>query len=468
MKFRAKSRRVFGHSCKCIAIACAVVFFAIAASALPARAEQSKSDAPASTEQSGTPQEGTPAAQENISPADATGDWLIGLQKSVAAHNLAGALRIVDARLAAVPDDSDAIGWRAQLLGWMGRRTEAETEFQRALQLSPRDGDFLLGLATLLAQDDRNADALALLDAAAQIPPPRADVFNERGRVLRALKRRDEARAAFSQALALQPKNISAVDDEARAGLRSLESPPRFELDIGNETDAFNYTGAANAQAVTLVAKPNARWIFSGEGDIYQRFGASAGKVIAGATYRFTPSDSFTVAAGGGNANGIIPRAETYFEYEHGFRISETKPLRGIEATYNQHWLWYSQARVLVFTGTVAADLAHELRWTISANGARSEFTGTPVAWKPSGYSRLDFALPRIPADRLLMNLTFGVGSENFSELDQLGAFASRTYGGGFRVGLSERQYVNFYLARQYRNGGNSEGIYGVSYGLRF
>ena len=453
MEFRAKSRGAFAQRCLWIVSASAIAFLG---SAVATRGACK-----------------TTVAQEERSSAARAGsavtdDWLEHVQKSVAAHNLTGALQIVDARLAVVPDDSDAIGWRAQLLAWIGRRKEAEAEFQRALRFSPRDSDYLLGLATLVAQDGRNADALALLDAAVQIPPPRADVLNERGRVLRAMGRREEARSAFVQAQALEPANISVTDDEARAGLRSLESPPRFELDTGNETDTFNYTGAANAQTITFVAKPNARWILSTEGDIYQRFGADAEKVIGAATYRFTGSDSFTVGAGGGNANGIIPRAETYFEYGHGFRISETRTVRGIEVTYDQHWLWYSQAHVLVFTGTVVGDLAHDFRWTVSANGARSQFTGTPIAWKPSGYSRMDFPLPHIPADRLLMNVMFAVGSENFSELDQVGAFASRTYGGGFRVGLSERQYVNFYAARQYRNGGNVERIYGVSYGLRF
>ena len=444
-----------------------MALLAAAPLAAAGRAKQRRGEVASVLWVEGTQQQAS-TRQQNISAARATADWLSGVRKDAAAHDLAGALRIVDARLAAVPGDSDALGWRAQLLAWMGRRAEAEAEFREALRAAPRDGDLLLGLATLFAQDGRNADALALLDAAVRIPPPRADVLNERGRVLRALNRRDEARATFLQARTLEPRGISAADDEALAGLRSLESPPRFEFDIGNETDTFNYTGVANAQTMTFVARPSARWIFSAEGDIYQRFGANAQKVIGAATYRLTPSDSFTVGAGGGNADGIIPREETYFEYGHGFRISETKPLRGIETTYNQHWLWFSQASVLVFTGTVAADLAHDLRWTVSGNGARSHFTGTPVAWKPSGYTRLDFPLPRIPADRLLMNLTFAVGSENFSELDQVGAFASRTYGGGFRVGLSARQFVNVYVARQYRNGGNTEGIYGVSYGLRF
>ncbi|HEV2314458.1 MAG TPA: tetratricopeptide repeat protein [Candidatus Acidoferrales bacterium] len=397
-----------------------------------------------------------------------TEDWLERVKKSVAEHDLKAALQVVNARLAVVPEDSDAMRWRAQILAWTGQRKEAEGAYRQGLRVSPKDGDFLLGLATVLAQDGRNAEALAMLDEAMKIPPARADVLNEQGRVLRALGRRDEARAAFLQAEALEPRNVSVTDDEARAGVRSLEGPLRYEIDIGNETDTFNYTGAANTQTMAFVAKPNARWIFSTEADIYQRFSANADKVIGSATYRRTPSDAFTVGGGVGNAQGIIPRAETYFEYGHGFRISETKAIRGVEARYNQHWFWYGQAGVLVFTGTVATNFTHDFRWTMSGNAARSRFNGAAVAWEPSGYGRLDFPAPRVAARRLLLNLTFAVGSENFSEVDQVGAFASRTYGGGFRVGLGEGQHVNVYVARQYRNGGNVEGIYGVGYGLRF
>ena len=463
MNFRIKNRRVFAHRFVRVLSRSAVVFLMIAAGTAGMWAGQNKNAAAGSTG-------GLETLRHNFAQgvSQGTDDWLERVKKCVAGHDLTAALEAVEARLAAVPDDSDAMGWRAQILAWRGQRKEAETAYRRALRLSPKDGDFLLGLATLLAQDGRNEEALALLDAAVTIPPARADVLNERGRVLRALGRRDEARAAFVQAETLEPTNTSAADDEARAGLRSLEGPPRFEINIGNETDTFNYTGAANTQTIAFVAKPNARWILSTEADIYQRFGANAEKVIGSATYRLTPSDAFTVGGGGGNAQGIIPRAETYFAYGHGFRVSEVKAVRGIEATYNQHWFWYDQAGVLVFTGTVATNFAHDFRWTMSGNAARSHFNGAGVAWKPSGYGRLDFPAPRVAADRLLLNLTFAVGSEDFSEVDQVGAFASRTYGGGFRLGLTEKSYVNFYAARQERNGGNSETSYGVSYGLRF
>jgi tetratricopeptide (TPR) repeat protein len=463
VNFRIKNRRVSVHRFVRVLRAGAFVFVILAGGATGISAQQNEK---ATADSRGALEIVRQNPTQVVSQG--TNDWLERMKKSVAARDLRTALQTVDARLAAVPEDSDAMGWRAQILAWTGQRHEAEATYRKALRLSPKDGDFLLGLATLLAQDGRNEDALALLDAAVKILPARADVLSERGRVLRALGRRDEARAAFLQAEALEPRNTSVTDDEARAGLRSLEGPPRFEIDIGNETDTFNYTGAANTQTIAFVAKPNARWILAMEGDIYQRFSAYAEKVIGSATYRLTPSDAFTVGGGGGNAQGIIPRAETYFEYGHGFRISETNTVRGIEATYDQHWFWYEQAGVLVFTGTVATNFAHDFRWTMSGNAARSRFNGAAVAWEPSGYGRLDFPAPRVTASRLLLNLTFAVGSENFSEVDQVGAFASRTYGGGFRLGLTEKDYVNFYVARQERNGGNSETSYGVSYGLRF
>lgn len=409
-----------------------------------------------------------PIVAGQTAPGQATEDWSEQVHARVAAHDLASAQKLVDDRLAIAPDDSDALGWRARLLAWTGHRVEAEVAYRRALQFSPRDGDYLLGLATLLAQEGRNADALSLLDAALQIPPPRADVYNERGRVLLALGRRREARADFLKALAVDPASISATSDQTTAGLRSLEPPPHFEVAFTSETDTFSYTGAANAQAVVFVAKPNERWTFSNETDSYQRFGMEAQKDVAAVAHRFRGGNWLTVGAGAGNAQGIIPSTETYFEYGRGFRLSERAPLRGMEATYNQHWLWYQGAHALVLTGTVAADFAREYRWTFSASGARSGFAGTPVAWEPSGYSRLEFPFPHVRPERFMPNVTFGVGSENFSELDQLSAFASRTYGGGFRLGFTERQFVNFYFAWQDRNGGNSEGIYGASYGIRF
>lgn len=84
-----------------------------------------------------------------------TGDWLERVKKCVAGDELTAALQAVDARLAAVPEASDAMGWRAQILAWTGQRKEAEATYRRALRLSPKDGDFLLGWRRCLWPMDR-------------------------------------------------------------------------------------------------------------------------------------------------------------------------------------------------------------------------------------------------------------------------------------------------------------------------
>ena len=57
-------------------------------------------------------------------------------------------------------------------------------------------------------------DALMSLDAAAELAPSYGAVWEQRGRILWAARRRDEARAAFSRFLELSPKAGSAPEIE--------------------------------------------------------------------------------------------------------------------------------------------------------------------------------------------------------------------------------------------------------------
>jgi len=60
----------------------------------------------------------------------------------------------------------------------------------------------------------RVADALTSLDAAAELAPSYGAVWEQRGRILWAARRRDEARAAFSRFLELSPKAAGAAEIE--------------------------------------------------------------------------------------------------------------------------------------------------------------------------------------------------------------------------------------------------------------
>ena len=162
-------------------------------------------------------------------------DWLQHVREQVVAQQWSAALETTDRRLAAVPTDLEARGWRARLLVWSGHLPEAEAEYRSVLAVAPEDTDILSGLAQVLARQQRTEEALALLARAQRLAPLRSDILMQRAQLLRALGRRDEARQELHAALALDPRN-----PEARAGLASLEGEPRHAFRIGTDMDFFN------------------------------------------------------------------------------------------------------------------------------------------------------------------------------------------------------------------------------------
>jgi hypothetical protein len=195
---------------------------------------------------------------------------------------------------------------------------------------------------------------------------------------------------------------------------------------------------------------------------VYHRFGEDAVKFNASTSYHVTKSDWLTAGGAVARDSGVIPKGEAFFEYGHGFRLHH--PVRGVEMSYQQHWLWYEGAHVLTLRLSQIYYLPRDWTWSVGVTGARSGFFGTSVAWVPSGATRLAFPL----AHHLSGNLSFGVGSENFAQVDQIGRFAARTYGGGLKFRFTENQDVSGYFAWQDRTQERTQSSCGMSYGIRF
>jgi len=386
-------------------------------------------------------------------------DWQLEIREQVATKQLAAALAIAERRLANAPEDLEARGWRARLLGWTGQWKEAEAEYRRVLEVAPRDTDLLLGLADVLIWQQGFDEALALLDRAREINPAQIDVYTRQGRALRALGRTQLAREAFHQALALDPRNT-----EAKAGLASLEAAPRHEFRVGTDNDFFNYTAAAQAQTAGLRSQWSSRWTTSFAGNFYQRFGEDAGKFTGSATCRLSARDALTAGGAVGHDQGVIPKSEAFFEYGRGFRLGTRRFLRGVETGYRQQWFWYQAARILTLTGNVVVYLPRSWMWSLAITAARSRFPSLPADWRPSGLTRLSFPLHR----RLSGNVFYGVGTENFALAEQIGRFSARTFGGGARYQFTPRQDVTSYVLYQNRSQSRTQTSFGVSYGLRF
>jgi tetratricopeptide (TPR) repeat protein len=389
--------------------------------------------------------------------AQTTDDWQPQVRKNVENQHIDTALAIVDQRLADSPEDSEAHGWRGRLLAWKGRWPEGETEYRLVVDKMPNDIEMLTGLSDVLLWQKKYIEALQTLDQARKISPSDPMILSRRARVLALLGRTPEARSEYQQTLLFDTQNT-----DARTGLDSLRENTNHELRVGEEVDVLNYANAGQTQGVSLSSRWNQRWSTVFGGSTYQRFGQDAVRFLASTAFHLA-ADWFTAGTAVANSQSVVPTNEAFFEYGHAFRI-ENHWFKGLESSYQQHWFWYQGAHVLTLNTSQIIYLPHDWTWSLNLTGARTGFVGTPVDWTPSGWTKLGFPLQR----RVTGNVFFGVGSENFAQIDQIGRFSAHTFGAGLRYQFAARQDITGYVARQYRTQGQIDTSFGLSYGIRF
>lgn len=385
-------------------------------------------------------------------------DWQQHVRIEVQQQHFDAALVVVEQRLAEAPDDLEAHGWRGRLLAWKGRWPEGEAEFRLVLRTFPDDVDILTSLSDVLLWQQKWQDSLQIIDQARKISPSDPDILVRRARLLSLLGRVPEARSAYQETLKFDPGNQTAKTAIADFGHATIH-----ELRIGDDVDFFNYTGTAQTQGITLSSRWNEQWSTVLGIGIYQRFGENAAEFLASTAFHFSHNDWVNVGGAVADHQQVVPTHEAFVEYGHAFRF-RNHWLQGLESSYQQHWYWYDGAHVLTFTTNQIVYLPSNWTWTLMVIGARTGFTGTGVAWEPSGWSKLGFPLPR----HFTGNVFYAVGTENFSQIDQIGRIAGHTYGGGLRYQLAERQDLTGYVSRQYRNLNQTVTSFGLSYGIHF
>ena len=390
-------------------------------------------------------------------------DWTAELKKNVEAQNWMAALQLIDREIARDPQDTDIRSWRARVLAWSGKLQEAEYEYLELVKLVPRDPDLWAGLGNVYLREGQTDKAVKALDRAVALDPRRADLRAARGRALRAQGARREARLEFQRSQELDPGN-----PEGHAGLLSLVDKPKHELRFGENNDLFNFADANHDQSVSLVSHWISAWTTSEGGSFYQRDPTTAGKFVGSVARKITLLGSLTAGGAVSRDNGVIPKSEAFFEYDRGFRVSEEGWVRGLEFIYGQHWFWYRSARILALNETAILYLPRDWTWSVTLTEARSHFSGLGAEWKPSGSARLGFPLANWGVQNLSGNVVYAVGSEDFARVDQIGSFASQSYGGGLRYQFTARQDVGVYGVYQRRTQGRNETSYGLSYGIHF
>ena len=388
-------------------------------------------------------------------------NWQGQVRAYVEAKDWDSAMRLVEREIARAPQDMDVRAWRARVLAWSGKLAEAEKEYLEILKVSRTDPDNWMGLAGVYSREGKIEDARRAVSTAEELDPKRSDIHAARARILRTAGQRNEARSEFQSALHLDPGST-----EARDGLVSLRRGAQHELRFGQDNDRLNYSADFHDEFVSVVSQWTSHWTTSAAGNFYQRSGADAGKFVASITRRQSKWGAFTLGGAMAHDHGVIPKSEALFDLDHGWKTGETRFVRGVEFDYAQHWYWYQTARILTLNGTAVVYLPQDWAFTLAATGARSAFSGTGAAWKPSGTVRLEFPLKRWGDRRLSGNVLFAAGTENFAIVDQIGSFASQTYGGGWRFQITARQAVSGFAGYQKRTQNRTDRSFGLSYGI--
>ena len=382
-------------------------------------------------------------------PSDVT--WQEDVLRSVQAKDWAAAFLIVDREVALAPKDMDVLAWRARLLTWSGKLSEAEVEYQIILTASPSDPDNWMGLATVYSRQGRFKEALEALNHAVALDPKRADLCVARDNALQVLSSRKDA-----------------TNDHERTAIVASRSETKQEILLGTESDFFNYTNANQDEGLILMSQWTSHWRTSMGIDGYQWDGTPAEKLFASLTRKSERWGALTAGGAAAHDNGVIPRHEVWFDYDHGLKLSGTNLLRGVEFDYGQHWYWYSTARILTVNESTLFYLPRDWTWSLGLTGARSQFSGTGSEWRPSGVTRLGFPIAHLENHPLGGNVFFAAGTENFAQINQIGQFSSQTYGGGLRLRLSERQDITSVVGYQRRTQNRTELSLGLAYALYF
>lgn len=390
-------------------------------------------------------------------------DWQAQVRKYAEAKDWDSAMRLVEEQIARAPQDMDVRAWRARVLAWAGKLPEAEKEYLEILKVSRTDPDNWMGLASVYLREGKLSEAERAISTAEELDPKRSDIHAARARILRAEGQTKEAESEFQAALRLDPQST-----EAREGVISVRPGAQHELRIGQDDDLLSYSDGYYDEWISVVSQWTSHWTTSVAGDFYQRSGAEAGKFVGSITRRQSSWGALTVGGAVGHDNAVIPKSEAFFDLDHGWKTGETGFVRGVEFSYGQHWYWYQSARILSLTGTTLAYLPENWTFTLATTGSRSAFSGTNAEWRPSGTARLGFPLARWGDKSLSGNVLYAAGTENFAIVDQIGSFASQTYGGGLRFQITDRQDLTGFGGYQRRTQNRTDTSFGLSYGIHF
>ena len=164
----------------------------------------------------------------DLNLADIRASALIRQVEAAEDENPARSAALLADALRLNPESAVAHRMLADALVYMQKFSEAEDQYQRAIQIRPDDGRAQHGLAILLHRRRMLEESLVSYRAAAELRPHDAEIQNNYGAALAEMGRFEEAARRFEQALRLRPDYPDARLNLQRmaAATRTGDGPP--------------------------------------------------------------------------------------------------------------------------------------------------------------------------------------------------------------------------------------------------
>lgn len=313
------------------------------------------------------------------------------------AQRFAEAERLARGYLGTHPDDEEALFLLARVVAWQGRYREAIAEYDRLLELAPKNGDYWLGKGQTLLWLPDNARAFVCFENARRLAPHDPEAWRL---AVTALARQGAPKRA--EALALQaaarkrfPKLAWNLVEEPPAPPKKAPGPLEVEAGAG-------YDYLTNGYAPWYTGHVSGRYTFGPRATVYgrlqetSRFGLLDTELMAGGTYPV-----------GGNLTGVLegsvsPTAQV---------LPRLSGAAMAELALGAGWVAWARARHAVYsaasfsTGTVGAEVYWGLlRLTYAIGASTSPSGGLPIG--------MQGAATLMPNDRDAYSLRLGAGQE--------------------------------------------------------
>ncbi len=289
-----------------------------------------------------------------VVPARAQTDQVAEARRLANAGQRAQAMRLLDARLVAVPTDMDARTLRGQIHSWEGRRTEARADLDVVLAAMPEHGDALTVLARVELWDGHPDRSEALATRGLTGNPQSADLMEIRALALEQLRRYREARDQIESLLRQDPSHQSV----RRIRRRLVDREPATFLGGSYRADRFDNDQKGWSEGNVSLSRQTGLGTLGLRAYGARRFGLSDYQVELEAYPRITAGTYLYVAG------AYAPDATLYPERRLAFDVNQSLG-RGWEATLGVRRLEFGST-VHIYTGALAK---YSGNWLLTARG---------------------------------------------------------------------------------------------------